>query len=282
MQRNPNRTLWRLCALASVWITLLTSCTASEGLLLLPRNDLATASGTAPEALSATASGRLPLRKQVQVAFFSVTERPEGGSQYEPLSTERLLRLTFDGQFTLASDALKQAPVLTQSFRFLEPGSHVLELSFQNPEQEIKIPLVVPEDNETNVQMRVHLAFDNQGVVRDIQVGYDHNSDQRLDRGRSIFRSSDGLSYLTYLPDGQVREWVSPLDQVSADAVSTGSIEAPLPPGSEKDARSENAQAPIPQNIAGNSEPAQLPLPPVEVPPVPEPQPLPLPAPPGS
>ena len=263
------------------WMSLLSACDSPDGLLLLPRNDLPATANATPETVSMTAAGRLNPRKQVQVAFFAVNERPEGGVSYTPLSTAKLVRLTFDGQFTLEADALQQAPVLTQSFRFLESGSHVLELSFQDPSQDIKIPLVVPEDTEVNVQMRVHLGFDSQGLIRDIQVGYDQNSDAIIDQSRPVFRSSDGLSYLTYLPDGQVREWVSPLEQVNTDAVTTGTLEAPLPPGSEKDARSENAQAPVPQTIAGNSEPAQVPLPPVEVPPVPEPQPLPLPAPPG-
>lgn len=264
------------------WMTLLSACGSPDGLLLLPRNDLPSTPNAAPESLSMTAAGRLNPRKQVNVSFFSVNERPEGGVQYQPLRTEKLVRLTFDGQFTLESDALQQEPVLTQSFRFLESGSHVLELSFQDPQQEVKIPLVVPEDTEVNVQMRVHLGFDSQGFIRDIQVGYDQDRDASMDQSRSVFRSSDGLAYLTYLPDGQVREWVSPLDQVNTEAVRTGTLEAPLPPGSEKDARNENAEAPVPQTIAGNSEPAQIPLPPVEVPPVPEPQPLPLPAPPGS
>lgn len=276
----------------------LSACSPSNGLLLLPRGDLeattfstnpsTSAAGSVATGVSAAGvpmaenTGRLAPRKRVKVSFFTVAETPEGEPRYTPLSTENLVRLTFDGQFALESGALRQEPVLVQSFNFLESGAHVIALRFENPDQDIRIPLVVPEDTERQVEMRVNMAFDAQGNVRDVQVGYDQNGNDRFDNSRPVFRSSDGYAYLAYLPDGQVREWISPLDQVNSETVATGSIEAPLPPGSEKDASSETVQAPVPQTGTENTEPTQVPLPPVDVPPVPVPQPLPLPAPPAS
>src|SRR5690606_26275010 len=103
----------RISLILCVCITLLSACGSPDGLLLLPRNDLPATANATPETVSMTAAGRLNPRKQVQVAFFAVNERPEGGVSYTPLSTAKLARLTFDGQFTLETDALQQAPVLT-------------------------------------------------------------------------------------------------------------------------------------------------------------------------
>lgn len=260
------------------------ACGDASGLLLLPRNQMPQESVQTGSAASTTAANAsLSARKRVDVLFFEASENnlsPE--VIYTPLTTENLARLIFDGQFTLESDALQREARLSQSFQFLESGAHVLELVFSDPPQEIKIPVVVPEDSPVNLTLRVHLVFTDQGLVRDVQVGYDQNKDSVLDNDTSIFRSSDGENYLRYLPDGQVREWLSPLNVVNAQDVSTGTPEAPLPPGSEKDTRNSGNQAPVPQTIGANTDntTTRLPLPPVNVPPVPVPQPLPLPAPP--
>lgn len=258
------------------------ACGDASGLLLLPRNQTPQESVQAGTAASTTvANASLSTRKRVDVLFFEASEvnlSPE--VIYTPLATENLARLIFDGQFTLESDALQREARLSQSFQFLESGAHVLELVFSDPPQDIKIPVVVPEDSPVNLILRVHLVFTDQGLVRDVQVGYDQNNDSVLDSDASIFRSSDGENYLRYLPDGQVREWLSPLNVVNAQDVSTGTAEAPLPPGSEKDTRNSGSQAPVPQTIDTDTTTTRFPLPPVSVPPVPVPQPLPLPAPP--
>lgn len=261
-------------------VAMLNGCSGSDGLLLLPRNEAVQSAARAglTENSIAAVSNNLNSRKKVQVLFFNASEALSPQVTYTPLSTDNLVRLTFDGQFTLESDALQREAELSQSFQFLEPGAHVIDLVFSDPPQEIKIPLVVPDDADAQLILRVHLTFTPQGTVRDVQVGFDQNQDTVLDRSASIFRSSDGQNYLSYLPDGQVREWISPLNQVNSERVSTGAIEAPLPPGSEKDARNSSTQAPVPQTITGTT--TSTPLPPVSVPPIPVPQPLPLPAPP--
>jgi hypothetical protein len=263
----------------------LSACGDASGLLLLPRNSSPQQAlqASSAERNTAVVSASLSARKRVDVLFFTAAESSlSPQATYTPLGTKNLVRLVFDGQFTLESEALQRESELSQSFQFLEPGAHLLELVFNDPPQEIKIPVVVPEESTDNLTLRVHFAFTEQGLVRDVQVGYDQNNDSILDRNTSIFRSSDGENYLRYLPDGQVREWVSPLNAVNSDAVSTGTIEAPLPPGSEKDTRNSNGQAPVPQTIGTSTDSTtnRTPLPPISVPPVPVPQPLPLPAPP--
>lgn len=266
-------------------VAMLNACSDASGLLLLPRSTqlqpaVQTGSAASSSAVVA-ANASLSARKRVEVLFFKASESSLSSQvDYTPLQTENLVRLVFDDQFTLEADALRRNAELRQSFQFLESGAHVLELVFSEPPQDIKIPVVVPEESESILTMRVHLSFTAQGLVRDVQVGYDQNNDNKLDSESSIFRSSDGENYLRYLPDGQVREWVSPLNAVDSDAVNTGAIEAPLPPGSEKDTRNSSDQAPVPQSVGAETSSPRTPLPPIEVPPVPVPQPLPLPAPP--
>lgn len=288
MNLRVSTVLSRICQQAlscGFAVASLSACSDANGLLLLPRSantsqQTAVQTGSAAGSAAVSANSTLSARKRVDVFFFKASEDSLSPQvNYTPLSTENLVRLVFDDQFTLESDALRRNAELRQSFQFLESGAHVLDLVFSNPPQEIKIPVVVPEESPDTLKMRVHLTFTAQGFVRDVQVGYDQNSDSVLDQESSIFRSSDGENYLRYLPDGQVREWVSPLNAVDSDAVNTGAIEAPLPPGSEKDTRNNSDQAPVPQSIGTETSP-RTPLPPIEVPPVPVPQPLPLPAPP--
>lgn len=182
-----------------------------------------------PSAIDSVFSRVVQLSHQrVKVVFYNRLSNNE----LVPLVPDALESLRFNGQFSLDAGSFPRNRGLEQTFPFIEPGDHLIELTFTNQKKPIEVPIVVPESGSQETVILVILAFDASGnQVRDVQVGYDADNDRVLDTNANIYRSSNGQSYLVYSPDGQVKEWISPLDQANTDAAPNAAAAA-LPPGS--------------------------------------------------
>lgn len=207
-------------------------------------------------------------RQKVRVKFYTKLTN----QSLVPLVTDTLTSIKFNGQFSIDTTLLPKNKGLEQSFPFIEVGEHVIELSFREPEQSILVPITVPKSEASEIVLLVILSFDAQDRVKNVEVGYDLNQDLRLDGDMNIYRSNTGLDYLIYLPDGQSKIWVSPLNQNNTTTV-TQNVESSLPVGSERDNTNPD-NAPQPQTREKTASPN-----PVELPKLPEPKPLPIPVP---
>ena len=247
----------------SVALVLLSGCSAN-GLINLPSLNVNNAERVS-ELLSSVAKVS---RQRVKVSFYNRLSNDE----IVPLVPEALDSLTFNRQFSIDSSEFPANKGLEQVFPFIEAGEHLIEIVLKDPQQIVQIPLVVTNIDEPELRVLVILAFDSSGkVVNEVQVGYDQNNNLIPDAESKIYLSSDGFSYLIYRPDGQVETWVSPLTRDDQEYPS--SVDAPLPPGSEKESTLID-QLPPTQDGGDQKTP-----PPVDVPPIPEPMPLPLPEP---
>lgn len=205
-------------------------------------------------------------RQRVKVVFLNQLPNAE----QVPLVPTDLEQLIFDGQFSLSGSSFEADKGLEQTFPFIETGEHVIELVFKDQEG-IQIPLIVPKTRDEETVILVVLAFEAGSTrIRDIQVGYDQNQDQQIDSTNSRYRSSNGINYLHYRPDGRTQEWLLP-DQRATSALPNDG-DAPLPPGAAQ-SQTLPDRAPQPQDKIPS------PAPPVDVPHIPVPRPLPLPAP---
>ncbi len=205
-------------------------------------------------------------RQRVKVVFLNQLPNAE----QVPLVPTDLEQLIFDGQFSLSGSSFEADKGLEQTFPFIEAGEHVIELFFKDQEG-IQIPLIVSKTVKEETVILVVLSFEAGSTrIRDIQVGYDQNQDQQIDRDQSRYRSSNGVNYLLYRPDGRTQEWLLP-GQRTSDGVSAEG-EAPLPPGAVQSQPIQD-RAPQPQDKTAS------PAPSVDVPQIPIPKPIPLPVP---
>lgn len=195
----------------------------------------------------------------------------------DPLSPSEISRLTFDRLFERAAADYNATLGVQETLPFIEPGEHLIELQLPNAPEALQIPVIVPKDAPSPLHILVVLAFatDNNDL-QDVQVGYDYDRDGRIDSDQPQYQSSNGRSYILYLPDGSVQEWRSRLTGDDTQGTVAPEGEAPIPPGAQSVSPTVNGDRnPTAPQDRGN-QPPQTPVPQI---PIPRPDPLPLPVP---
>lgn len=190
-----------------------------------------------------------------------------------PLVASSLRTLRFNSVFTLDLSSLTDEQSLEQTLPFIESGVHLLELEFKKLQQAIKIPIVVPEKTQSDmVHVLVILAFDTEGThIREVQVGYDQDADQQIDKTLVFYRSLNGRDYQIHHPDGKIEPWSSPVLDQAAQGLFSPEPHEPLPPGTDKvQPYGTEPNRPLPPGPDAPPVPLEVPLPPQ-----PQPQPLP-------
>jgi hypothetical protein len=196
-----------------------------------------------------------------------------------PLSPLEISRLTFDRLFERAAADYNNQVGVQETLPFIEPGEHLIELQLPNLPEALQIPVIVPKDAPSPLHILVVLAFSSDtNTLQDIQVGYDYDRDGRIDRNQPQYQSSNGRSYILYLPDGSVQEWRSRLTGDDTQGTVAPEGEAPIPPGAQtlNPTVSDDRNPTAPQDRGSQTPPAPVPQIPI---PRPDPLPLPVPAP---
>ncbi len=137
--------------------------------------------------------------------------------------------------------------------------------------------MIVPKEGPSPLHILVVLAFaTDTNILQDVQVGYDYDRDGRIDPDQPQYQSSNGRSYILYLPDGSVQEWRSRLTSDDNQGTVAPEGEAPIPPGAQSVSPTVNSDRnPTAPQDRGTQTP-QVPVPQI---PIPRPDPLPLPVP---
>lgn len=153
-------------------------------------------------------------------------EQKKPSGEIIPIGPKAVKKLAING-FELPLNKLLENQ-LKININDLTLGKHEFEISLYLLNQDLKIPIVIPNLNIKDIPFLMRINIDEKtNALSKIEYGYDIDKNGVIDTEKGIFETTDGKNFFVNLPDNQRLEINLALEKI----ISTSENNI-IPPGS--------------------------------------------------
>jgi hypothetical protein len=132
-------------------------------------------------------------------------EQKKASGEIVPIGPKAVKKLSING-FELPLNKLLENQ-LKINIDNLTLGKHEFEMSLYFLNQDIKIPIIVPNINIKEIPFLIRININEKtNTLNKIEYGYDIDKNGTIDKDKGIFETSDGKKFFVNLPNNQKLE----------------------------------------------------------------------------